>query len=130
MTDPIADMLVRIRNANSCRFERVDIPFSKLKLEIARLLKEEGYIKSFKITSDRGKRVLRIYLKYRADNKGMIEGIRRISKPSLRVYVKKDKIPQILSGLGIAILSTPKGLMTDEQAKRAKLGGELICMVW
>jgi len=131
MTDPIADMLTRIRNANMARFNKVDIPLSKVKLEIAKILKQEGYIKNFKVLNQEGnKGVLRVYLKYDAQNRGIITGIKRVSKPSLRVYVKSKKIPRVLNGYGINIISTPKGIMTDREAIKLNVGGELICSVW
>jgi len=131
MTDPIADMLTRIRNANMARFNKVDIPLSKVKLEIAKILKQEGYIKNFKVLNEEGnKGVLRVYLKYDAQNRGIITGIKRVSKPSLRVYVKSKKIPRVLNGYGINIISTPKGIMTDREAIKLNVGGELICSVW
>jgi small subunit ribosomal protein S8 len=130
MTDPIADMLTRIRNANMARFNKVDIPLSKLKLEIAKILKQEGYIKNFKVLNEGNKGVLRVYLKYDAQNRGIITGIKRVSKPSLRVYVKSKKIPRVLNGYGINIISTPKGIMTDREAIKLNVGGELICSVW
>jgi len=131
MTDPIADMLTRIRNANMARFNKVDIPLSKVKLEIAKILKQEGYIKNFKVLNQEGnKGVLRVYLKYDAQNRGIITGIKRVSKPSRRVYVKSKKIPRVLNGYGINIISTPKGIMTDREAIKLNVGGELICSVW
>jgi len=131
VTDPIADMLTRIRNANMARFNKVDIPLSKVKLEIAKILKQEGYIKNFKVLNEEGnKGVLRVYLKYDAQNRGIITGIKRVSKPSLRVYVKSKKIPRVLNGYGINIISTPKGIMTDREAIKLNVGGELICSVW
>jgi small subunit ribosomal protein S8 len=130
MTDPIADMLTRIRNGNKAKFEKVDIPLSKEKLEIAKILKQEGYIKNFKVLSEEKKGTLRVYLKYDAQNRGIINGIKRVSKPGLRIYVKSKKILSVLNGLGINIVSTPQGIITDNDAKKLNVGGELICSVW
>ena len=130
MTDPIADMLTRIRNGNKAKFEKVDIPLSKEKLEIAKILKQEGYIKNFKVLSEEKKGMLRVYLKYDAQNRGIINGIKRISRPGLRIYVKSKKILPVLNGLGINIVSTPQGIITDRDAKKLNVGGELICSVW
>jgi SSU ribosomal protein S8P len=130
MTDPIADMLTRIRNGNKAKFEKVDIPLSKEKLEIAKILKQEGYIKNFKVLSEEEKGTLRVYLKYDAQNRGIINGIKRISRPGLRIYVKSKKILPVLNGFGINIVSTPQGVITDKDAKKLNVGGELICSVW
>jgi small subunit ribosomal protein S8 len=130
MTDPIADMLTRIRNGNKAKFEKVDIPLSKEKLEIAKILKQEGYIKNFKVLSEEKKGTLRVYLKYDAQNRGIINGIKRVSKPGLRLYVKSKKILPVLNGFGINIVSTPQGIITDNDAKKLNVGGELICSVW
>ena len=130
MTDPIADMLTRIRNGNKAKFEKVDIPLSKEKLEIAKILKQEGYIKNFKVLSEEKKGTLRVYLKYDAQNRGIILGIKRVSKPGLRIYVKSKKILPVLNGFGINIVSTPQGIITDNDAKKLNVGGELICSVW
>ena len=130
MSDPIADMLTRIRNAGKAKFENVDIPGSKLKTEIAKVLKSEGYVRNYKFISDQKQGVLRIYLKYDHDQIHSIFGLKRISKPSRRVYVKGNKIDPVLNGLGIAILSTSKGIMTDKSARRQNVGGELLCHVW
>ncbi|MCK4649414.1 30S ribosomal protein S8 [bacterium] len=130
ITDPIAEMLTRVRNANRARKDRVDIPSSKMKQAIARILKEEGYIKNFRVISDRRQGILRIYLKYTSKKERIISGIKRISKPSLRRYVKGSEIPRVLGGLGIAILSTPQGIMTDRGARKRRIGGEVICHVW
>lgn len=129
MSDPIADMLTRIRNASNAKFASVDIPGSKLKLELARILKEEGYIKNYKFTEDGKQGVLRVYLKYHGP-KGTIYGIERVSKPSRRVYVKSKDIKPVLNGTGVAIISTPKGLLTDKAARKENVGGEVICTVW
>ncbi|NLM38484.1 MAG: 30S ribosomal protein S8 [Firmicutes bacterium] len=130
MTDPIADMLTRIRNANSVKHESVDIPSSKLKVEIARILKDEGFIREYKVIEDGKQGILRIYLKYTPQKDQVIQGLKRISKPGLRVYANKDEVPRVLGGLGIAILSTSKGVITDKTARQEGVGGEVICYVW
>lgn len=130
MTDPLADMFTRIRNASMARHEKVDVPASKLKLEIARILKEEGYIKNFKLTRDDRQGVLRIFLKYEDDKRPVIEGIKRVSRPGRRVYAGAQEIPKVLGGLGIAIVSTSKGVMTDHEARKLNVGGEVLCYVW
>ncbi len=130
MTDPVADFITRIRNACMAKFERVDIPSSKTKLSIAKLLKEEGYIKNFKLIKDKRQGTLRLYLKYDEKNLPIIGGLERISKPSCRVYVRHDKIPYVLKGYGTAILSTSKGILSDREARRERIGGELLCKVW
>lgn len=130
MTDPIADFLTRIRNANMVYHERVEAPASKIKRAIAEILKEEGFIKDYEYIEDGKQGILRIYLKYGPDKKRVITGLKRISKPGLRVYARKDSIPKVLGGLGIAIISTSKGIMTDKQARKEGLGGEVICYVW
>lgn len=130
MTDPIADMLTRIRNANKARFETVDIPSSKLKVNLARILKEEGYIKNYKLTEDNRQGVLQVFLKYGQKGEPVISEIKRVSKPSRRVYVAKDDIPLVRSGLGLAVLSTSKGILTDKEARKQQIGGEVICTFW
>jgi small subunit ribosomal protein S8 len=130
MSDPIADMLTRVRNAGKAKFESVDLPGSKVKVEIAKVLKSEGFIRNFKFVSDEKQGVLRVYLKYGSDHRHTIYGIERISKPSRRVYVKGNNISPVLNGLGIAILSTSKGIMTDKAARKENIGGELLCHVW
>ncbi len=130
VTDPIADMLTRIRNASMAKFEHVDIPSSKLKQELARILKEEGYIKGIKILNDDIQGSIRLYLKYDVADKSVITNLKRISKPGRRVYVKRDKIPKVLGGMGSAIISTSKGVMTGKNTKEAKLGGEVLCYIW
>jgi small subunit ribosomal protein S8 len=130
ITDPIADMLTRIRNGQQARFSQVDIPSSKMKVSIARILKEEGFIKNVDLKPDRRQGVLRVYLDYDDNARPLITGITRISKPSRRVYVRAREIPLVLSGLGISILSTSRGLMTDRQARRENIGGEILCQVW
>lgn len=130
MTDPVADMLTRIRNALRASHEVVNIPSSKLKINVAKVLKSEGYIKNFRIVSDGQYRYIRIFLKYDKDGSPVIEGLKRVSKPSCRVYVGRDRLPKVLNGYGINIVSTPKGVMTDEEARKAGVGGELLCAVW
>ena len=130
MTDPFADMLTRIRNANKAKFKKVDIPSCNLKVNVAKVLKEEGYIKNFKVIKDNKQGVLVIYLKYDEEKNGVITGLKRISKPGCRLYYKKEKIPKVLNGLGINILSTSKGIFTDRKARELNLGGELLCSVW
>jgi small subunit ribosomal protein S8 len=130
MTDPIADMLTRLRNANSVYHEKVEIPGSKIKQAIAAILKEEGFIKDFDFTSDSKQGVIRVNLKYGPNREKVITGIKRISKPGLRVYAKSEQLPRVLGGLGIAIVSTSKGIMSDKQARRNGLGGEVIAYVW
>jgi len=130
MTDPIADMLTRIRNGSKAKLEKVDIPSSKLKLEIAKILKDEGYIKNLKMVKDRRQGVIRVYLKYTDDEIPVIQGIKRVSRPGCRVYTGNDAIPKVLAGLGVAILSTPKGIQTGKQAKKDNVGGEVLCHVW
>ena len=130
MTDPIADMFARIRNGSKAKFEKVDIPSSKMKREIARILKDEGFIKNFKIvTDDHQREMIRIFLKYDANRKEVIH-LRRVSKPGRRVYVGKENIPSVMSGLGFSILSTSKGILTDNSARKADVGGEVLCHVW
>jgi small subunit ribosomal protein S8 len=128
MSDPVADMLTRIRNAHMAALEKVDIPHSKLKGEIARVLKREGYILDFAIEG--GKRTLRVFLKYSSDLEPVIRGIKRVSRPGRRVFVSADDLPRVLSGLGTAILSTSSGLMTDKEARKQHVGGEVVCSVW
>ncbi|HAK59767.1 MAG TPA: 30S ribosomal protein S8 [Nitrospiraceae bacterium] len=130
MTDPIADMLTRIRNASRMKLEKVDMPSSKLKMELAKVLKDEGYIKSVKLVKDRKQGIIRIYLKYADEEMPVIQGLKRISKPSCRVYVGADAVPRVMGGLGVAILSTPKGILAGRRAKKDKVGGEVICHVW
>ncbi len=130
MTDPIADMLTRIRNANLAVHDRVDIPASRLKVEIAKILRAEGYIKNFKVLEADKRRVLRIYLKYGPGNQRIISGVRRVSRPGLRVYATSRRLPRVLSGLGVAILSTSQGIMSERAAKDRAVGGEVLCYVW
>ena len=130
ITDPIADMLTRIRNANSAKHKTVDIPASKMKTAIAEILYREGYIKAFELINDENQGIIRITLKY--DEKGIrvIDGIKRISKPGLRVYANKEDLPKVLNGLGIAIISTSQGLKTDKEAREAGIGGEVLAYIW
>jgi len=129
-SDPVADMLTRIRNAQSARHPKVDVPASKLKLEIARILKEEGFIANFKMTEDGAKKSVRIYLKYTPANQPVISHIERVSRPGCRVYVGSREVPSVLGGLGVNILTTPRGVMTGAVARKEKVGGELLCQVW
>ena len=131
MTDPIADMLTRIRNANTAKHDTVDIPSSKMKLSIAKILLDEGYIKKYDIVEDGNFKTIRITLKYGADkNDKIITGIKRISKPGLRVYASKDELPKVLGGLGVAIISTNQGVITDKKARELNVGGEVLAFVW
>lgn len=130
MTDPIADMLTRIKNALQAKKEEVDIPSSNLKLRIAEILKEEGYIRDFKLIQDAKQGIIRVFLKYDEYGEPVISGLKRISKPGRRIYVSKDKIPRVMRGLGVAILTTSKGVMTDREARKMGVGGEVICYVW
>ena len=129
LSDPIADMLTRIRNASNASRERVDIPASRTKNEIARILKEQGYVKNLKIIDDGKQGVLRVYLKYDENNRGVIN-LKRISKPGRRVYVDRLHVPRVLNGLGVSILTTSKGILTDGEAREANVGGEVLCYVW
>jgi small subunit ribosomal protein S8 len=130
MTDPLADMFTRIRNGSKAKFEKVDVPFSKMKRDIAKILKEEGFIKNFKVVTDEHQHeTIRIFLKYDASRKEFFH-IQRISRPGRRVYVGKNRIPSVMSGLGLSILSTPKGILTDRSARKADVGGEVLCQVW
>jgi small subunit ribosomal protein S8 len=130
LSDPIADMLTRIRNGIMASYDTVDIPTSRLKINVAKILKAEGFIKNYKIMADRRHGTIRVFLKYDEKGAPIISGIKRVSKPSGRVYTKKDKIPVVLNGLGVSILSTPKGVMTDKQARKMGVGGEILCSVW
>lgn len=129
-SDPIADMLTRIRNAITARHLKVDVPASKLKVEIARILKEEGYILNYKPTEEGSRRLIRIYLKYTPANKSVISHLERTSKPGCRVYVGSKGVPRVLGGLGISIMTTPQGVMTGSKARKENVGGELLCTVW
>ena len=130
VTDPIADMLTRIRNANQLKYKEVLVPTSKLKVEIANILKNEGYINGYKIVSSETGSMMNIELKYGAKKERVITGLKRISKPGLRVYAKKNEVPTVLNGLGIAIISTSKGLMVDREARKQNLGGEVLAYIW
>lgn len=130
MTDPIADMLTRIRNANMAKLEKVDVPASKMKIEITKILKEKGFIKSFKVLRDRKQGVIRITMKYLDGYEKVITGLKRVSKPGRRVYVDRTAIPQVMGGYGIAVLSTSRGVMTDEVCRSQGIGGEVLCNIW
>ena len=130
MTDPIADMLTRIRNANMAKLEKVDVPASKMKIEITKILKEKGFIKSFKVIRDRKQGVIRITMKYLEGYEKVITGLKRVSKPGLRVYVDRSGVPKVMGGYGIVILSTSRGIMTDEVCRSQGIGGEVLCNVW
>ncbi|HVQ75317.1 MAG TPA: 30S ribosomal protein S8 [Candidatus Binatia bacterium] len=130
MTDPVADLLTRIRNASRAEHEKVDIPASKLKVRVTEILKEEGFIKSFRLLEDATSGTLRVYLKYGASNEKIISGIVRVSKPGRRIYVSRDRIPAVLGGMGVAILSTSRGVMTDREVRKQGLGGEVLAYVW
>ena len=130
LTDPIADMLTRIRNANMAEKKVVQMPHSKMKSELARLLKSEGFIKDYTMENKDGKSVLNVFLKYTVDREPIIQGLRRISKPSCRKYAASTEVPRVLGGIGIAILSTSSGVMTDNEARKQKVGGEVLCYIW
>ena len=130
LTDPVADFLARIRNAISAKHQKVDVPASKLKLELARILKEEGYIANYKATEEQGHKLVRVYLKYGPDEAAIISNLARVSRPGCRVYVGRNEIPRVLGGMGISILTTPKGVMTGRQARKEGVGGEVLCEVW
>jgi small subunit ribosomal protein S8 len=129
-SDPIADMLTRVRNASRAEHEKVDIPSSKLKVRLAEILKDEGFIKNFRVLEDDKQSVLRVYLKYGTGNEKMITGLVRVSTPGRRVYVGHTEIPSILGGMGVAVLSTPRGVVTDREARKQKIGGEVLAYVW
>jgi small subunit ribosomal protein S8 len=130
LTDPVADFLTRIRNSIRARHQKLDVPASKLKAEIARILKDEGYIANYKATEENGQRILRVYLKYGANNEAAIRDLQSVSRPGCRVYVGRDEIRRVQGGLGISIMTTPKGVMTGRQARREGVGGEILCEVW
>jgi small subunit ribosomal protein S8 len=130
LSDPIADMLTRIRNANMAEIKVVGMPHSKMKSEVARILKAEGFIKDYTMENDNGKPVLNIFVKFTIDREPVIQGLRRISKPSCRKYVNSEEVPRVLGGIGMAILSTSSGVMTDNEAREKKIGGEVLCYVW
>ncbi len=130
MTDPIADMLTRIRNANVVRHEKLELPSSKVKAEIADILKREGYVRDYEVIEDNKQGVLRIFLKYGANDERVITGLKRISKPGLRVYAKANEVPRVLNGLGTAIVSTSKGVLSDKEARAQAVGGEILAYIW
>jgi len=130
MSDPIADMLTRMRNGIIASFDSVDVPSSKLKINIAKILKSEGFIKNYKVIADKKQGLIRIFLKYDENGEPVIGGLKRVSRSSGRVYAKKDKVPMVLNGFGINVLSTSKGVMTDKQARKLGIGGEILCSVW
>jgi len=130
VTDPIADMLTRIRNATMVRHDFVLVPLSKIKLAVAKILRDEGFIKGYEVVKGKQQRVIKIYLKYTDKKESVIEGLQRVSKPGLRIYVSKSEIPRVYGGLGIAILSTPKGIISGKKAWQEGVGGELVCFVW
>lgn len=130
MTDPIADFLTRIRNANTVYHDKVEIPSSNMKKAMAEIFKTEGFVKDVEFIDDGKQGVIRVYLKYGPNREKVISGVKRISKPGLRVYAKRDEIPRVLGGLGMALISTSKGIMTDKQARKQGLGGEVVCYVW
>ena len=130
LTDPIADMLTRIRNANMAEKKNVQMPHSKMKSEIARLLKSEGFIKDYTMENEEGKSILKLFLKYTVEREPIIQGLRRISKPSCRKYVTSSEVPRVLGGIGVAILSTSSGVMTDNEARKQNVGGEVLCYIW
>ncbi len=130
LTDPVADFLTRIRNSMRARHQKLDVPASKLKAEIARILKEEGYIANYKPAEENGQKVIRVYLKYGPNNEAVIRDLKRISRPGCRVYLGRDEIRRVQGGLGISIMTTPKGVMTGRQARREGVGGEILCEVW
>lgn len=129
LTDPIADMLTRMRNAIRIKAEKVDMPLSKMRLEIAKIMKEEGFIKAYKVLKDRRQGILRIIFKY-IDNESVISGLKRVSKPGRRVYVGREEIPKVMGGLGIAIITTSKGILTDKACRNEGVGGEVLCYIW
>lgn len=130
VTDPIGDMLARIRNGGLAEHEKVDVPASRLKVRIAEILREEGFIKNFRLIEDSRQGVLRLYLKYGPGQERVITGLKRVSKPGRRLYVSADRIPSVLGGMGVAILSTPRGVMTDRESRKVRAGGEVLCYVW
>jgi small subunit ribosomal protein S8 len=130
MTDPIADMLTRIRNAGHARFDKVDIPASRMKISLARIFKDEGFIKNYKVIKDNRQGILRVYLKYGEHQTPLIQGIQRVSKPGRRVYAGSEELPRVQGGLGVAVISTSKGVVTDRQARKMQVGGEVLCEIW
>jgi small subunit ribosomal protein S8 len=130
MTDPIADMLTRIRNAGGARFDKVDIPASRMKIGLAKIFKEEGFIKNYKVIKDNRQGILRVYLKYSDQHQPLIQGLKRVSKPGRRVYAGHEELPRVQGGLGVAVISTSQGVVTDRQARKLGVGGEVLCEVW
>jgi small subunit ribosomal protein S8 len=130
MTDPISDMLTRLRNATTVRHDRTDVPASKMKLEIAKILKQEGFIRTFKMLEEGPQGLIRIYLKYAEDGEPAIHGVERVSRPGRRVYRGVEELPQVRAGLGVAVISTNRGVLTDEQARSLRVGGEVLCEIW
>ncbi len=130
MTDPIADMLTRIRNAGGARFDKVDIPASRMKISLAKIFKEEGFIKNYKVIKDNRQGILRVYLKYNNKQQSLFQGLRRVSKPGCRVYAGHEELPRVQGGLGVAIISTSKGVVTDRQARKLQTGGAVLCEMW
>ncbi|MCD4749257.1 MAG: 30S ribosomal protein S8 [Thermoanaerobaculales bacterium] len=130
MTDPIADMLTRIRNATLVRHDRTDIPASKTKLELAKILKQEGFIRTFKLVEEGPQGIIRLYLKYADDGESVIHGLRRVSSPGCRIYAGCEDVPKVRNGLGVAVVSTNRGVLTDEQARGLRVGGEILCEIW
>lgn len=130
ITDPIADMLTRIRNANKERHESVLIPASNMKISMAKIMLDEGFIKNFEVQEDNKQNIIKVYLKYGKDRERVIKGLKRISKPGLRIYAKNNEIPRVLGGLGVALISTSKGIVTDKEARAGGMGGEVICYIW
>lgn len=130
MTDPIADMLTRIRNANAVRHDKLEVPASNIKKEVANILKREGFVRDAEFIEDSKQGIIRIFLKYGSDNERVITGLKRISKPGLRVYAKNSEVPRVLGGLGVALISTSQGVMTDKEARQNKVGGEVLAYVW
>ena len=130
MTDPIADMLTRIRNAGGARLDKVDIPASRMKISLAKILKEEGFIKNYKVIKDSRQGILRVYLKYNDKQQPLIQGLRRVSKPGRRVYAGQAELPRVQGGLGVAVISTSQGVVTDRQTRKLAVGGEVLCEIW
>ena len=130
ITDPIADMLTRIRNANNSKHQTVDIPASKMKMAIAKILLDEGYVKNVEFIADETQGIIRVTLKYAENKQKVLSGLKRVSKPGLRIYASKEELPRVLKGLGIAIISTSKGIMTDKEARRQNVGGEVLAFIW
>jgi small subunit ribosomal protein S8 len=130
MTDPIADMLTRIRNAGNARFDKVDIPASRMKISLAKIFKEEGFIKNYKVIKDNRQGILRVYLKYSEQQEPLIQGLRRVSRPGRRVYTGHEELPRVQGGLGVAVISTSQGVVTDRQARKLQVGGEVLCEIW